>query len=308
MQADAPAGKLRFGSGLAHVLLTDLLGPLGDLNGRLVSIDVDERPAQTGQLARTKSTEEPRQPHRRISVIRNGIEEDPSSLLDREGLALLGRTGLGQENILDRVGPDPLLAERMTAGLVEVIPCVVDRADRVGGFVHAGKDSLDPVGSGPVDPQHPYRRPDMGRQESPGIVDVLSAFCLAWRVRPPGAPLGHPASSHASGTSLYDANRWRLGTGSPPAARRASSSLRSASALAFSTRSTFRREPSGNRTQAIHRCFDSFHLNVARGATPQPPGAENGRRQPHEGNHTKGYAESGYVGWTHKEILARNDF
>jgi hypothetical protein len=48
VQADPPPGPLRLGAGLAHVLLADLLRPLGHLDHRLVAVDIDERPAQAG--------------------------------------------------------------------------------------------------------------------------------------------------------------------------------------------------------------------------------------------------------------------
>jgi hypothetical protein len=50
---------------------------------------------------------------------------------------------------------DPLLSEGVTAGLVEIIPGVVDGARGVARPAHAGESSLDAVGSGPVDPQQP---------------------------------------------------------------------------------------------------------------------------------------------------------
>src|SRR5690606_27360919 len=88
----------------------------------------------------------------------------------------------------------------------------------------------------------------------------------AWRDVRDGDTFGHPAANHASITSANVARRLRAGSGAEAWARSVTSWSRSAWASAFSMRSTLRREPSGKRTHAIHRCFDSFHRTVGRWA------------------------------------------
>ncbi len=100
---------------------------------------------------------------------------------------------------------------------------------------------------------------------------VFGDFCRAWREFLVGATFGQPASNQSSSTSLKVSCRVRRGSGACSWARRASSSSRSAWASAFSTRSTLRRVPSGKRTQAIHRCFDSFQRTLGSCATATPP-------------------------------------
>jgi hypothetical protein len=108
----------------------------------------------------------------------------------------------------------------------------------------------------------------MGAVQPSGVGDGVRGLLrgVAWRVRVLALVVGQPAASHSSTISPNVANRWRRGVGSLPAARNSSSSLSMASASERSTRETLRRDPSGKRTQAIHRCEVSFHVTFARGA------------------------------------------
>ena len=114
----------------------------------------------------------------------------------------------------------------------------------------------------------PVRRRRVPRWRALAI--VLGDFTRAWRDFEVGETFGHPASNHASITSANETRRSRRGKGSSDCARRATNSSRSRCAAAFSTRSTFRRDPSGNRTQAIHRPALSFHRTVGRDAITNP--------------------------------------
>jgi len=114
------------------------------------------------------------------------------------------------------------------------------------------------------------------------VAIVLADFARARRLLRLTAAFGQPATQ-ASSTSPNVAKRSRLaGAVAPPCARNASSSWRSRSASTRSVRSNFRRDPSGNRTHAVHRCFDSFHRTdgllatfnwLREGCHPQAPGA-----------------------------------
>jgi hypothetical protein len=105
---------------------------------------------------------------------------------------------------------------------------------------------------------------------------VFGDFTRAWREFDVGETFGHPASNHASITPANDTRRSRRGPGSSDCARSATNSSRSLCAAAMSTRSTFRRDSSGNRIQAIHR--------------------RHSRHQP------KGYVQTGYVNNLHQDI------
>src|SRR5262249_40991753 len=117
-------------------------------------------------------------------------------------------------------------------------------------------------------------RPTAGRtwtsSNQRALATVFGDFCLACRERAPGDELGQPAPSQRSTTVSKEGRRARRGAESVPVERNASNSRRSASASALSARSTFRREPSGNRTQAIHRCERSFQRTEGRAATYAP--------------------------------------
>jgi hypothetical protein len=99
------------------------------------------------------------------------------------------------------------------------------------------------------------------------VAIVFGDFTLARRLFFDTAAFGQSAATQPSITSSNVAKRSRRGPGDASSARSASSSLRSRSASALSTRSTLRRDPSGNRTHAIHRCLPSFHRTDGRCAT-----------------------------------------
>ena len=75
VQADPALGPLRLGFRLSHVLLADLLGALGDLDRRLVAVDIDVGPAQPGQFAGPEPAHEPGQPHGRVAVLGDRLEQ-----------------------------------------------------------------------------------------------------------------------------------------------------------------------------------------------------------------------------------------
>jgi hypothetical protein len=116
-------------------------------------VDGDERPSQTRQLARSQPAHQTRQPHRRAGVLRDGVDHQPLELRDRERLAGLRRSGLGQQDIGRRVEPRPPLPDGVEAGLVQVQPRVMDRAGGVTRRRHLLEHALDALGRGPVDPQ-----------------------------------------------------------------------------------------------------------------------------------------------------------
>src|SRR3546814_8125581 len=87
MQADPSLAAFGLRRGLAHVLLADLHRSLGDLDGGLIGVDVDEAPAQASQLARPQTAHEPREPHRRTRVRWDGLSQELLRLLDREALS-----------------------------------------------------------------------------------------------------------------------------------------------------------------------------------------------------------------------------
>ncbi len=76
---------------------------------------------------------------------------------------------------------------------------------------------------------------------------VFGDFWRAWREFLVGATFGQSASNQSSMTWLKVSCFVRRGSGDCSCARSANSSSRSAWASAFSTRSTFRREPSGKQ-------------------------------------------------------------
>ncbi len=133
-----------------------------------------------------------------------------------------------------------------------------------------------------VDVRSTHRCPMTGRTLVPrswrALARVFGDFVRAWRDVLVGATFGQPSANHASITSLNVALRIRRGPGSSDCARRASSSSRSRWASAFSTRSTLRREPSRNRTHAIHRPAASFQRTVGRCATARTSHVASSRK------------------------------
>jgi len=99
------------------------------------------------------------------------------------------------------------------------------------------------------------------------VAIVFGDFAFARRLFLDTAAFGQPAATQASITSANVAKRSRRGPDDPACARSASNSAKSRPASALSTRSTFWRDPSGNRTHAIHRCLPSFHRTSGRLAT-----------------------------------------
>ena len=75
MQADPPAAPGGLRLRLADLALPDLLRPLGHLDRRLVPVEVDEAPAQPGQLAGPEPAHQPGQPHRRVGVAGDCLDQ-----------------------------------------------------------------------------------------------------------------------------------------------------------------------------------------------------------------------------------------
>lgn len=121
---------------------------------------------------------------------------------------------------------------------------------------------------------------------------VFSDLVRARRLFLDTAALGQPAANQSSMTSLNVAKRSRRGPGDSTSARNASISLRSRSASAFSTRSIFRRDPSGNRTPCHPPLLAFVHRTDGRCATVKPSldVANIARCQ-----HRDGYIQPGYV-------------
>src|SRR3546814_13936098 len=127
MQADPSLAAFGLRRGLAHVLLADLHRSLGDLDGGLIGVDVDEAPAQASQLARPQTAHEPREPHRRTRVRWDGLSQELLRLLDREALSSPGCLAGREQNVRGRVPLDSTLTNRELAGTVTVAPGGVDR-------------------------------------------------------------------------------------------------------------------------------------------------------------------------------------
>ena len=113
---------------------------------------------------------------------------------------------------------------------------------------------------------------------------MFGHFAHARRLFFETAAFGQSAATQSSITSSNVAKRSRRGPGASSGARNASNPLKSHSAAA---RSTFRRDPSGNRTHALYRGLPSFHRSDGRCATVDP--------SPRRSQQCEGYVQSGYV-------------
>ena len=87
------------------------------------------------------------------------------------------------------------------------------------------------------------------------VAIAFGDFARARRLCFDTAAFGQSAATQSSFTSSNIAKRSRRGPGAASSAHCASSSAKPRSASARSIRSTLRRDPSGNRTHAIHRCL-----------------------------------------------------
>ena len=256
-----------------------------------VGVDVDEGPAQPGQLARPQAAHQSGQPHRRLGSAGMASTRRRCACSMVSYLRGFAGRAAGQQHLGGRVRLDHVRwRTAVLARLVEVVPVAVDRAGRVPLPRHGGEQLLEALGrrsgrpAGRRSPAARVRRAAGGRWRwcsatSPGRGGT------SWS----GEAFGQPASNQASITSPNVAEALPTGRrcDEPGRAGRSSSS-RSRWASAFSTRSTLRREPSGNRTHAIHRCGRSFHRTVGRSPCHQQPPRR--RSQP-----PKGYAQTGYV-------------
>src|SRR5436190_13345250 len=80
---------------LTDVSLSNLVGALGDLDRRVVAVDVDERPPEPSELSRTEPAHQPGKPHRGVRVLRDGLERDAADLIDSQCLRCLGGRASG---------------------------------------------------------------------------------------------------------------------------------------------------------------------------------------------------------------------
>ena len=216
-------------------------------------VDVDVGPAQTGELAWAQPAHQPGQPHRRPRIGGDGVGEQRCAC----SIVKLLRSFDGRRRQQHSAAGLVLIrrvAQAVLARLVEVVPVAVDRARRVAPGGHRLEQLLEPVACRPVHPELTDDGQD-ARAAAAGraLAIVFGDFTRAWRGarrRHVGAAVGQPRVDH-----LGEGRFCRRGPGSSRCARSASSSSRSRLRVGLSTRSTLRRDPSGNRTHAIHRRF-----------------------------------------------------